>query len=277
MVDISNDKTILGFDGIDEALNTAQEFGQYKGQVINPKAAQAVGEATDLVNQWKSLDPAEFHTPEGLDKLKQSVGAVLDGIPFEQGRARTAVNDIYNSISNEIKAQAPTYEKTMRQYADASGQIKEIEKALSLGPKGKFSADTAMRKLQSLMRNNANTNYGNRLDLASQLEAAGGQQIMPALAGQALSSPIPRGLQGTGVGGGGIATGAVLGGVPGVAAGMALASPRVVGEGAYRTGQLAKLLRQGGDNINSISQAAGIDPRVMANLLYQGQQTQQGQ
>jgi hypothetical protein len=277
MVDISNDKTILGFDGIDKALNTAQEFGQYKGQVVNPKAAQAVGEATDLVNQWKSLDPVEFHSPEGLDKLKQSVGAVLESIPFEQRQARTAVNNIYNSISNEIKAQAPTYEKTMRQYGDASGQIKEIEKALSLGPRGKFSADTAMRKLQSLMRNNTNTNYGNRLDLASQLEAAGGQQIMPALAGQALSSPIPRGLQGTGVGGGGIATGAVLGGVPGVAAGMALASPRIVGEGAYRTGQLAKLLRQGGESVTGAANAAKVDPRILANLLYQSQQVEQGQ
>jgi hypothetical protein len=277
MVDISNDKTILGFDGIDKALSNAQEFGQYKGQVVNPKAAQAVGEATDLVNQWKSLDPVEFHSPEGLDKLKQSVGAVLESIPLEQRQARTAVNNIYNSISNEIKAQAPTYEKTMRQYGDASGQIKEIEKALSLGPRGKFSADTAMRKLQSLMRNNTNTNYGNRLDLASQLEAAGGQQIMPALAGQALSSPIPRGLQGTGVGGGGIATGAVLGGVPGVAAGMALASPRIVGEGAYRTGQLAKLLRQGGESVTGAANAAKVDPRILANLLYQSQQVEQGQ
>jgi len=274
MVDISNDKSTLSFNGIDKALNAASDFGQYKGQVTNPKVAQAVSDATDIVNQWKSLDPVQFHTPEGMDKLKQSVGSVLESIPFEQRQARTAVSNIYNSISNEIKAQAPTYEKTMRKYGDAAGQIKEIEKALSLGPTGKFSADTAMRKLQSLMRNNVNTNYGNRLDLAGQLEAGGGQQIMPALAGQALSSPIPRGLQGTGVGGGGIATGAVLGGFPGVAAGMALASPRIVGEGAYRTGQLANLLRRGGESASGAANAAKVDPRILANLLYQSQQTQ---
>lgn len=272
MVDITNDKAVLGFGGIDKALDSASQFGQYKGQVTNPKAAQAVGEATDIVNQWKSLDPAEFHTPEGMDKLKQSVGAVLESIPLEQRQARTAVNNIYNSISNEIKAQAPTYEKTMRQYGDATGQIKEIEKALSLGPTGKFSADTAMRKLQSLMRNNVNTNYGNRLDLAKQLESAGGQEIMPALAGQALSSPIPRGLQGTGVGSGGVAMGAMLGGLPAAVGGAALASPRVVGEGSYRAGQLANLLRQGGGKAQSVAHAAKVDPRILANLLYQSQQ-----
>lgn len=272
MVDISNDKAVLGFGGIDKALDAASEFGQYKGQVTNPKAAQAVGEATDIVNQWKSLDPAEFHTPEGLDKLKQSVGAVLESIPLEQRQARTAVNNIYNSISSEIKAQAPTYEKTMRQYGDATGQIKEIEKSLSLGPTGKFSADTAMRKLQSLMRNNVNTNYGNRLDLAKQLENAGGQEIMPALAGQALSSPIPRGLQGTGVGGGAIGAGALLGGIPAAIGGAALASPRIVGEGSYRAGQLANLLRQGGAKAEGVANAANVDPRALANALYQAQQ-----
>lgn len=274
MVDISNDKTVLGFGGIDKALTDAANFGRYKGQVTNAKAADAVDEATRIVNDWKSLDPAQFHTPEGIDNLKKAVGGVLDSIPLEQRQARTAVNNIYTAITNEIKAQAPTYEKIMRQYGDASAQIKEIEKSLSLGPTGKFSADTAMRKLQSLMRNNVNTNYGNRLDLAQQLEAAGGQQIMPALAGQALSSPIPRGLQGTGVGGSGVLTGAALGGLPAAAGGAAIASPRIVGEGAFRTGQLANMLRSGASATTNAANRVGVDPRILANLLYQSQQTQ---
>jgi hypothetical protein len=133
----------------------------------------------------------------------------------------------------------------MKAYQEASELTKEIERALSLGQKA--AADTSMRKLQSLMRNNVNTNYGNRLDLAKQLEAAGGNEIMPAIAGQALNSFTPRGLQGvaaTGLGGFGIANPATLAALP-------LTSPRLMGEAAYGLGKvtrpnaLASALRQG--------------------------------
>jgi hypothetical protein len=45
------------------------------------------------------------------------------------------------------------------------------------------------------MRDNVNTNYGNRVNYAEMLEQASGKPIMAQLAGQALSSPTPRGLQ----------------------------------------------------------------------------------
>jgi hypothetical protein len=69
----------------------------------------------------------------------------------------------------------------------------ELKKALNLG--NKASVDTALRKLQSVMRDNVNTNYGNRVNYAEMLEQASGKPIMAQLAGQALSSPTPRGLQ----------------------------------------------------------------------------------
>ena len=84
----------------------------------------------------------------------------------------------------------------MKDYSQGMDTISEIKRSLSLGEKA--SVDTGMRKLQSLMRNNVSTNYGNRLDLARALEAQGGQEIMPALAGQSLSSVAPRGLAGLG-------------------------------------------------------------------------------
>jgi hypothetical protein len=46
------------------------------------------------------------------------------------------------------------------------------------------------------MRDNVQTNYGQRTKLGKELEAAGGQEFMPGLAGQALSNIMPRGLQG---------------------------------------------------------------------------------
>ncbi len=263
MTAIKTDKTILGFDGIDKSLGNAFDKVSFKGQVKNESAASKLAEVQAKINDWKNLDPAEFHTPEGLDALKQQVGDILESIPFEQKTARLVVGDVYNSLKQEINKQAPTYAKTMKAYSDASDQIKEIEKALSLGQRS--SADTALRKLQSIMRNNVNTNYGQRMDLASQLEAAGGRQMMPALAGQALSELAPRGIQRATAPIGGIGLFST-GGLPAVAGGALVSSPRVVGEAAYGAGVGARGL------LDVQRRLPQIDYPTMFNLLYQSQQ-----
>jgi hypothetical protein len=170
-----------------------------------------------------------------LDALKQQVGSVLESLPFEQRNARRAVQGIYDAVKREISDQAPTYSKVMRDYSQASSQLSEIERTLIGGQRG--TSDTAMRKLQSLMRNNANANYGYRDQLAQQMIQQGGNDFTAALAGQALHSWTPRGIQRATAGGGT----ALLAGtgqfLPAAALGAA-ASPRVLGEAAHLAGLL---------------------------------------
>ena len=234
MAGVKADKTVLSLNNVDQAVNDALGMATFKGQIKNEKAAQALSQIKGEIDNWKSLDPAQFHTPEGLDALKQKVGGILEEIPFEQKTARTAAGKVYDSLRSEISKQAPEYSKVMKGYSEASETIKEIEKALSLGQKA--SADTAMRKLQSLMRNNVNTNYGQRTQLADALRQAGGQDFMPALAGQALSSAMPRGIQSalSGTGGAGLA---LTGNIPAAAGLAAVSSPRLMGEAFYGAGK----------------------------------------
>lgn len=240
MAQVSKDSKVLQFDGIDKAMKNAYDMATFKGQVKNVKAAKSLQETYDAIARWKGLDPAEFHTPEGLDALKQNIGGILESIPFEEKTARSAVGQIYNSIKSEINKQAPVYAKVMKDYSDSTDVIKEIERALSIGQKA--SADAGMRKLQSLMRNNASTNYGNRLALAKQMEEAGGREIMPALAGQALNTVTPRGL-GSAVAGGLGLGGYVVGGPALAIPTLAAQSPRLMGEAAYYTGKLSGLAK----------------------------------
>ena len=262
MTNIKADKSILDMSGIEKALDDSFGIASFKGQIKNESAANALGKINKEIANWKGLDPAEFHTPEGLDALKQKIGGIVEEIPFEQKTARLAAGKVYDSIKSEITKQAPEYAKVMSEYSNASDTIKEIERALSLG--NKAAADTSMRKLLSLMRNNANTNYGTRTNLARTLEQAGGQELMPALAGQAVNEWTPRGIQRATAGSGGLAL-AATGNIP-AAVGMGLASsPRLVGEASHGAGQLARLLQQGGTAIDK----SGISPNVLANLLYQ--------
>lgn len=263
MADISKDRTMLDFGGIDKALTDAAERVTYRGvsgtaspQVKSQTAALAIAKMSDEVAAWRKLDPKEFHTPEGFDALKQKLGDILEGIPFEDKTARLVAGKIYNAAKDSIQAQAPTYAKVMGDYSKASGTISEIEKALSLGDRA--SADTSMRKLQSLMRNNVNTSYGYRDDLARLMIDQGGNDIMPALAGQAMNSWVPRGIQ-RATGGLGAAALGGMGQLPAAAGFAAASSPRLVGESAYLMGRALSPLEQ------LLGPAARVAPVIAAN------------
>lgn len=268
MVDISKDKSILNFDDIDLAKLNTEGIGTYKGKVVNERAADAMNQVKSAINEWKNADPAEFHTPEGMDKLKQKIGGILESLPYEQGTARTAVQNMYNAVKNTISKQAPTYSKVMADYSEASDLIKEIEKSLSLGKKS--SADTAMRKLQSIMRNNVTSNYGQRAGAAEELINAGATELKPALAGQSMSAILPRGLGGQlETYGGGAA--ALMN--PSVLLGAPFASPRAMGELLYKYGQAKGLGKKALNQVPlSVDQANKI-----GTLLYQMNQNKEQQ
>ena len=145
----------------------------------------------------------------------------------------------------------------MKEYSESADLIKEIEKSLSLG--NKASVATGLNKLQSLMRNNVNTNYGYRQELANKLMQEGGNDLMPALAGQALNTWTPRGLVGQGLDAGALLS--LAGGLthlPTTAATMATTSPRLMGNVVYGTGKLAGKITPEQQNLAKLLTLQGL-------------------
>lgn len=267
MTDITKDKSVLNFDDIDKALKETKDSISFKGQTGAEVPTQVHEDLSKIVNDWKKLDPAEYHTPEGLDFLKQKIGDYLQNIDYKHTNANRIGSDIYNSIKGTISTQAPKYAEIMKDYHEASDTIKEIEKALSLG--NKASADTAMRKLQSITRNNVSTNYGQRLNLAQQLEQEGGRPFINALSGQAMSSSTARGLAGTLETGTGIAALSN----PAFLAALPFQTPRVVGATLYGLGK-------GGRAISNLSKKTGIGQgkaNTIADILQNVNKAQEEQ
>lgn len=269
MAAIKSDKTVLDLAGIDAAINQGLNRTTFKGQVKDELANAKLRDVQAIVDDWKNLDPAEFHTPEGLDALKQRIGAELDKIPFEQKNARAIVGGIYDATKREIAKQAPTYDKTMKSYSEASDLIREVEKSLSLNQRA--SADTALRKLQSIMRNNVNTNYGQRAVLMKELEEQGGRALAPALAGQALSTPIPRGIQ-QATGPLGVFGAFQMAGTPEALALGAASSPRLVGETAFAAGQAAGVPGRVGRGLLDLEARLPEEFRITPRAAAVGQQ-----
>jgi hypothetical protein len=272
MAAVKADKTVLDFNNIDKALADAGNIVTYRGAkgtgpavVKNEPAANALKQIHNAIEDWKQHGP-DYHTAEGFDQLKQIVGGIVDSIPREERTARKVGRDIYNTIKDDVTVQAPIYAKTMKAYREASEHINEIERSLSLGETK--SADAAMRKLQSVMRNNVATNYGNRLKLVKELQEKGGHEVTPALAGQALSSKLPRGIQqattiptalGAFGAGGGLAAAPLL----------AASSPRLMGEIAYYAGKSAKGVNITKNQINKLAAKMKTTPEKALNTIYQ--------
>jgi hypothetical protein len=268
MTGINNDPTILDFSKVEDAANKAMNIGSYKGKVINRSAGSVNTQIQDLITEWKGSDPAQFHTAAGIDALKQAIGDVRDSTQFGTP-ARVAADRVYQAAVAEITKQAPAYAKVMKDYSDNSKQLTEITKTLSLGEKA--SKDTAIRKMQSMTRNNVNTNFGARNDLGKLLESHGADNLLAKVAGQSLNSWTPRGITGA------IAPQAAIGIAAGALnplalGGMALQSPRLMGEAAAMTGRLISPAH----SFANTSLAKLLDEMLLKNAPYVNSAYQQG-
>ncbi len=245
---------ILDFGDIDKAVNDAEKVQTFSGrhgagptQVLDPGANDVRTAMTDQIEHWKGLPPADYHTAEGLDALKKqlynTMRSTQPGTP-----ARAAGQRIYNAVKGTIAQYYPVYTEIMGQYQQASQELDEVTRALSLGEKA--TADTSLKKLQSLLRDNVSTSFAHRAQLGQRLVEAGAPNLRSALAGQALQTFTPRGLGKhamqnlipaiTGMLGYGTHGG--IGAAAGAAATLPFMMPRVVGEGAYAAGATRRLL-----------------------------------
>ena len=222
-----------------KSFNEFSDSKKFEGMSeLSAKAQKKLANISKIIDEFEA-NP-KLHNAKGLDMLKRRVDAEYPS-GLNVGDSGLVVSQIRNKIKQQILTEAPEYGKVMKAYEQAIVLEKKIMKELSLG--NKTAAGTALRKLQSSMRNNVNTNYGNRLEMLKDLDP----DLLPQLAGQALSSKTPRGLQGLTAGSVaayGIPT--ALSGLisPAALAGIPLQSPRLMGEVALKAGQAQRIARK---------------------------------
>lgn len=236
----SNDPSTLDFAPITQAWKDLVDSYTTKSgkRVVGDDEWRQIQKVGDVVAEWEQ-NPA-LRTADDFDGLKRRIAAI-----YPEGEApqlRRAVTQMKNAVSREINRQVPGYARAMRDYHQAADSLDELRAAFSLNDKA--SIQTQMSKLQSVMRNNANTQYGLRTDKLRELETEGGVELRPMLAGSALSSWEPRGLARVGMSTA-PETAALwsalgpLGAGIGVGAGVAASSPKVLGGLYHGAGRLA--------------------------------------
>jgi hypothetical protein len=257
MIDVSNDRTVLDFADIDQTLDDLKARAFYKGEVRNAAAAKVWTDTKALVDDWKSKTAADFHTPEGMDVLKQKIHDLNSSYIMSNDRNAAAVAmGVYHSVKKAVADQVPTYAKTMADYEKRAEQLGEIRRTFSMDPKA--SVDTKLRKWFSSGRNNVNANFGRREQLADTVDRYTGGKLVDDISSMNLSSNLPRGiggalmgtLTGTGAAGGilplfGQAATTLLN--PWNLAALPLTSPRAMGEVAHFAGRASRRMGEGFD------------------------------
>jgi hypothetical protein len=251
MQNVHGQQVLINEQPMLQAVANARQKTHFNGVPYAEDASKVVADIEAKVAEFRNLPMNQYRTPEGMDALKRAIGEIRQST--QPGTlARNIADDVYNSIKSEISRQVPEYAKVMDDYSNASDKINDLQKTFSLGERA--APDTTARKLQSVMRNNVNTNYGRRTKLMDEL-AVHEPDLPAALAGQTLSSPTPRGLQALG------ATGAGIGGFTNPAALLALPfmSPRLMGEvahaggkGAAKVAAIAKKLHMSPERVSAI-------------------------
>lgn len=243
------DKTKLDFNPIlatwSDEMSTLKDRGH---SLIGDAEARKVDEISAVLDEW--IDDPTTHDARGFDALKMRLDAIdINADKFGQAdRVRTALR---NEVKNLIVDKVPSYADAMKAYEDALINERELKKTFTLDRNA--LTDTTLRKMQSVMRNNVNTNYGRRGEMMRGLDRSG--EIMEKLAGQSLNDLSPRSLQKF------LAGGTAVAGVgdPVYLLGLPAQSPRLVGESAYALGAGRRKLRD-------VARKAKITPKGARNI-----------
>lgn len=240
MANVNSSRAIVDYDPLRRAIQQGIDEAHFAGIPIDNTAAAAAQEIGDIVNRFSTRRNAPgqpmvpLRTPSELDAAKRAIGEVVQRT--QQGTlARRIAGNVYRVARDEITRQVPEYANAMENYTQASDLLQEMRRTMSINDRA--MPDTTVRKLQSTMRNNVNTNYGARERLLDEL-ARIEPNLPAALAGQSLNALAPRGLARAA---GPIEAALAIMHNPMALAALPLSSPRLMGEVAHGAGQVARV------------------------------------
>lgn len=250
------DPTPLDFSRIDQTVKKIDDSMSHAGKsIIGSDEQKVIQEAKSAIDQWKVDHPTP--TAMDLDALKRRLNNVYPESD-KQKQAQRAISQMVDSVKSTITDNVPGYAEAMKSYETQTSMIRDINKALGAGDK--VSKETALNKIMQTLKSTPAGEY--KQSLLGQLEAQGGTNVRPAIAGQLLSDIAPRSLTGRGVlGAGSFAAMSNPAFIPA----LALTSPRVMGEAAYGAGRVANAIAPLSGNAIPLQQ-------IMLNALRQNNQ-----
>ena len=235
----------------------------FSRSTISDAAAQnAVKSIYTDIKDW-GTQPEDL-TPKGVDILKRRI----DDLYAPTSNARAIVQNVKGATRDVLNTQVPGYNDMTRGYAEASQHLDQL-KDLSLESK---NDGTAIRKLTTTL----NQNNGYRQMLLEGLDKNANVDLPGEVAGLALSKWPPRGIMGP-LAGAGVAEAMGHAVTPPALLGLAMTSPRAMGELMQLVGKaraaspLTDALAAPVDALGKLGgvMSVGTSPRLMPQMANQ--------
>jgi len=254
------------------------------GKIVYPEGLKgetpfktALGDFTNLYKSLKTQVNNYMMNPNNqsvasMDGLKKSMDIMISQLPENVPSTVSAIfYKARRKVRDEIERLAPEYGEVMKPYEEAQELLNEFRTEFRADREQ--SANQVLRKLQQSLRNNVNTNFGEKLNLLKQIDDMDeATNIVASISGRAMSDYMPAGIAryaGPTAG----ATFGLTGNIPEMAAVLTGSSPRVVGEVTRGAGQFRGLL----DANKDIISRAGIMSRYTGSMLDPVQETENEQ
>jgi hypothetical protein len=226
---------------------------------LSKNSEKLLNNVIDEIAIWQK-NPA-LHNAKGLDMLKRKISDMYPLNPKSRGEQNIVI-ELQDIIKNQIITQVPKYGKVMEAYETASKLERTLMQELSLGSK---NASTTLKKLQSVLNNNVNTNFGARLQSFKNIKGLDDINLKERIAGTSLSSWTPKNIAGQ---------------TTPIMAGLTIANPATLGILPFMspklTGKAAQLFGKGSHAVKPALQTLRLNEasgnRVNSGLLGQQQE-----
>lgn len=237
--DMQKDSVINSF------VKHVKEFGgqiDQNGELTFKNSKLTRGDRTDLTDAWSDLREWTDVTPQGFDALRQNIAGYMDKFKLAgNSRANVILGNVKRELTNEMESKIPGYRKLLSNYGEQSAAIEALKADLLTNSK---SPTSQLSKVMKIFKKDPSVVQL----LTEQMGEKEANKLLNDISGAVLSSWVPEGklmpfLKGAAESGLALGTAAVSGLGPAAAvgaAGLATASPRLVGKTAVTAGKVAK-------------------------------------
>ena len=250
-------------DDVDRAVKTMERNASAKYKAMLPdngatlklpdtEFKKALKTATDSISGVTAgVDDTAANAINKVHKLAQNINA-NGGLTFNNANeAKKAIDGIIEPLSrsgekNAVRLLMPikeslvsTMEKAVPEYGGARAAFRADSRVIDSIKSALTSKDptTELRKLQGITRQSVAAAQGGKQELGKLLDAVSGGRILDAIAGGQVQELMPRDPIRLLATGGALFSGATVN--PTTWASIPAMSPRIVGESAFRLGQVA--------------------------------------
>lgn len=208
---------------------------------VDDTAANAINKVHVLAKNIKYNGGMTF---DNALEAKKAIDGIIE--PLKRSGEKNAVRlltPIKNALNQTLEGAVPEYGGARAAFRADSRLIDTIKSALTSN-----DPTTELRKLQGITRQSVAAAQGGKQELGALLDAVSGKKILDAIAGGQVQQWMPRDPLRTIAAGGTALSTHALSTNPFGALTLAAFSPRVLGEGAYKLGQISARLPQANTN-----------------------------